>query len=123
MYEVSYETTFCATHRLLQAGQPCEPLHGHDWRVEVTAAAADLDPAGLVIDFEHLKQAVSEVASRFHYGDIGSHPDLAGQSPSAEVVAHYFFVEVKRLLGPAGERLTRVRAFEAPGCSATYAQG
>jgi 6-pyruvoyltetrahydropterin/6-carboxytetrahydropterin synthase len=123
LYEASYETTFCATHRLLSAGQPCEPLHGHDWRVEITAAADSLDDAGLVIDFEQLKRALAEVTARFHYGDIGSHPDLAGQSPSAEVVARYIFGEVRKLLGPAGARLKHVRVFEAPGCSATYAEG
>jgi 6-pyruvoyltetrahydropterin/6-carboxytetrahydropterin synthase len=123
LYEVSYETTFCATHRLLSSGQPCEPLHGHDWRVEVTAATAELDRDGLVVDFEHLKRALSEVTSRFHYGDIGSHPDLAGQSPSAEVMAHYFFIELKKLLGPSAAHLKRVRVFEAPGCSATYVEG
>ncbi len=43
MYEVAYETTFCATHRLTDRGSPVEPLHGHDWRVEVVAAGDDLD--------------------------------------------------------------------------------
>ncbi|PYQ20974.1 MAG: 6-carboxytetrahydropterin synthase QueD, partial [Acidobacteria bacterium] len=38
MFEVAYETTFCATHVLTDAGQPIEPVHGHDWRVEVVAA-------------------------------------------------------------------------------------
>jgi len=32
LYEVSCETGFSATHRLVQDGRPLEPLHGHDWR-------------------------------------------------------------------------------------------
>ena len=39
MFEVAYETTFCATHVLHRDGQPIEPQHGHDWRVEVVAEA------------------------------------------------------------------------------------
>jgi 6-pyruvoyl-tetrahydropterin synthase len=74
-----------------------------------------------VVDFEHLKEAVAEICRRFHYGDITSHPDFAGRSPSAEAVARYFFDEVRRLMGPEGERLVRVRVWEAPGCSAAYA--
>ena len=70
MFEVSYETTFCATHRLTDGGRPIEPLHGHDWRVEV--------------------------------------------------VAQYFFEEVRKGLGEEGRGLVRVRVWEAPGCSATY---
>ena len=122
MYEVAYETTFCATHRLTRDGRPIEPNHGHDWRVEAVAAGRDLDGLGVVIDFEHLKEAVGGVAGRFHYGDLNSHPDLAGTSPSAEVVARYFFDEVRKGLGPEGRLLRRVRVWEAPGCSATYAE-
>jgi 6-pyruvoyltetrahydropterin/6-carboxytetrahydropterin synthase len=122
MYEAAYETTFCATHVLTKDGRPLEPLHGHDWRVEVVAASEKLDDVGLVVDFEELKKAVAEVAARFHYKDINSHPDLASLSPSAEVMARYFFQEVKQRLGGAGRLVRRVRVWEAPGCSATYAE-
>ena len=70
MFEVAYETTFCATHLLHRDGQPVEPPHGHDWRVEVVAAGEALDRLGVVVDFEHLKAAVGDVCRRFHYGDI-----------------------------------------------------
>ena len=75
MFEVAYETTFCATHVLHDGGQPIEPQHGHDWRVEVVAAGESLDSLGVVVDFEHLKKAVGEICRRFHYADITSHPD------------------------------------------------
>jgi 6-pyruvoyltetrahydropterin/6-carboxytetrahydropterin synthase len=122
LFEVAYETTFCATHVLHRDGQPIEPQHGHDWRVEVVATGETLDGLGVVVDFEHLKQAVAGIAARFHYGDITSHPDFAGQSPSAEAVARYFFRELRGALGPEGERLVRVRVWEAPGCSASYSE-
>jgi 6-pyruvoyltetrahydropterin/6-carboxytetrahydropterin synthase len=120
LFEVAYETTFCATHVLHEGGRPIEPQHGHDWRVEVVAAGETLDRLGVVVDFERLKEAVAGICRRFHYGDITSHPDFAGQSPSAEAVARYFFREVRRTLGAEGDRLVRVRVWEAPGCSATY---
>lgn len=120
MYEVSYETTFCATHRLTDGGRPIEPVHGHDWRVEVVAEGETLDRIGVVVDFEHLKKVLAEVASRFHYKDLNAHPDFAGQSLSAEVVARYFFDEVRKGLGEEGRGLVRVRVWEAPGCTATY---
>jgi 6-pyruvoyltetrahydropterin/6-carboxytetrahydropterin synthase len=116
VFEVAYETTFCATHVLH------EPQHGHDWRVEVVAAGETLDRLGVVVDFERLKEAVAGIGRRFHYADLTSHPGFAGQSPSAEAVARYFFREVKAVLGEEGARLRRVRVWEAPGCSATYAE-
>jgi hypothetical protein len=60
------------------------------------------------------------VAGRFHYKDLNAHPDLAGRSISAEVMARYFFDEVRKGLGDEGRLLVRVRVWEAPGCSATY---
>jgi len=120
LFEVAYETTFCATHVLHRDGEAVEPPHGHDWRVEVVAAGEALDRLGVVVDFEHLKAAVGDVCRRLHYGDITSHPDFAGESPSAEAVARYLFREVRRAMGPEGDHLVRVRVWEAPGCSASY---
>ncbi|HEY7510388.1 MAG TPA: 6-carboxytetrahydropterin synthase [Vicinamibacteria bacterium] len=122
MFEVSYQTTFCALHRLTDGGKPIEPPHGHDWRVEAVAAGEQLDRIGVVIDFERLKETLGEVASRFHYRDINEHPAFAGQSTSAEVVARYFFHEVRKGLGDEGRLLRRVQVWEAPGCSATYSE-
>lgn len=122
MFEVAYETTFCSTHRLTRDGRPIEPIHGHDWRVEAVAAGDALDALGIVIDFEELKKAVGAVAARFHYKDMNEHPGLGGQSPSAEVVARYFFHEVRKGLGAEGRHLRRVRVWEAPGCSAVYVE-
>jgi 6-pyruvoyltetrahydropterin/6-carboxytetrahydropterin synthase len=122
VFEVAYETMFCATHVLHESGRPVEPSHGHDWRIEVVAGGDRLDRVGVVVDFEHLKEAVDEVARRFHYGDITTHPHFAGQSPSAEAVARYFFDEVRKAMGEEGERLRRVRVWEAPGCSASYSE-
>jgi len=122
VFEVAYETTFCSTHRLTRDGQPIEPNHGHDWRVEAVAAGPALDGLGVVIDFEHLKKAVGDVAATFHYRDMNEHPGLRGVSPSAEVVARYFFREVRQGLGAEGRLLRRVRVWEAPGCSASYAE-
>jgi len=120
LFEVAYQTTFCATHRLTEDGRPLEPLHGHDWQVEVVAAGESLDGIGVVVDFEHLKRAVGEVASRFHYQDINAHPAFHEKSPSAEALARYFFEEVRSGMGEEGRYLLRVRVWEAPGCSATY---
>jgi 6-pyruvoyltetrahydropterin/6-carboxytetrahydropterin synthase len=122
LFEAAYETTFCATHVLTRDGRPIEPVHGHDWRVEVVSAGERLDEVGVVVDFEHLKEAVRAVCDRFHYGDINSHPDFKGQSPSAEALARYFFQEVRKRMGAEGRYLRRVRVWEAPGCSATYSE-
>lgn len=122
LYEVSCETGFSATHRLVQGGRPLEPLHGHDWRVEAVAAGQELDAAGLLIDFVTLKRVLDETATALHHSDLNARQEFAGASPSAEIVARHFFDEIVRRLGASGRALVRVRVQEAPGCSATYAK-
>ena len=46
-----------------RTASPIEPNHGHDWRVEAVAAGETLDALGVVVDFEHLKEAVGEVGA------------------------------------------------------------
>ena len=60
--------------------------------------------------------------SKFHYKDLNDHPAFSGSSPSAEAVARHFFQEVREGMEGDGERLCRVRVWEAPGCSATYSE-
>ena len=120
MFEVAYETTFCSTHRLTEGGRPVEPVHGHDWRVEVVASGTELDRFGVVIDFEVLKKAMASIGETFHYKDMNEHPAFRDESPSAEAVARHVFRELRRLLGAEAALLRRVRVWEAPGCSATY---
>jgi 6-pyruvoyltetrahydropterin/6-carboxytetrahydropterin synthase len=100
-----------------------EPLHGHDWRVEVSVAGQELDASGLLVDFAEVQGALREVAGALHHSDLNSLPAFAGLSPSAEVVARHAFYEVRRRLRRQGSTLRRVRVFEAPGCTATYAEG
>src|SRR5262249_22282234 len=118
VFEVAYETTFCATHVLTRGGQPIDPPHGSDWRVAPAAAGDVLSDLGVVGEFERVRKAVGEVPRRSHKGDITSPADFGGQSPCAEAVARYFFREVRKGLGAEGRQLKRVRVWEAPGCSA-----
>jgi len=119
---VACRTTICAALRHIANAQATERVNGHNWRVGGVAARESLDRFAVVIDFGRLKEVLGEVASRFHYQDVNEHPAFAGQSPSAEAVARYFFLEVRKGLGGDGSRLRRVRVWEAPGCSATYSE-
>ena len=56
MYELMVEDTFDAAHALRGYDGPCENLHGHTWKVEVTIEAEKLDKIGLVVDFKDMKK-------------------------------------------------------------------
>jgi len=48
---------FCAGHRLMNHGGPCEFFHGHNYSVEFFVQAAQTDSVGRIIDFSALKKA------------------------------------------------------------------
>ena len=67
MYTVTREIRFCYAHRLTGPDQTWRHLHGHNARLLITLASADLDRIGMVMDFTQLKRVVG--------GWIGEHLD------------------------------------------------
>lgn len=49
---------FCSGHRVMGHENKCAHLHGHNYVVELTAAASSLDGIGRVIDFSVLKSKI-----------------------------------------------------------------
>lgn len=119
MYEVSVEAIFSASHRLRLYDGELEPPHGHDWRVTATFRGDALDAIGVLVDFVEAQQRLSEIAGRLHHTELGDNPLLAGQNPSAEIVAKTIFDALGENAQLAAT-LHRVRVTEAPGCAATY---
>ena len=64
MYRLTIQTSFAAAHNLLQYQGDCENLHGHNWKVDVTVAARELDKSGLGIDFKILPTTTSTLPFR-----------------------------------------------------------
>ena len=61
MFEVKVETSFSSAHHLLNYKGKCENMHGHNWKVEVTARGNELDKSNILIDFKVLKKLVNEI--------------------------------------------------------------
>lgn len=125
MYEATVERTFSAAHAIRLPDGSLEPLHGHDWRVEVTVAAAELDDIETVMDFHDLENRVDEQLARVHnrnLNDVAPFSDGQGNlavNPTAERVAWWLAESVSPGL-PKSVRLVSVRIGEAPGCYAIY---
>ena len=125
MYEITVSRTFDAAHALVLYDGSVEPVHRHDWVVQVTVGAQELDRIGVVMDFhllaEQLGRLVADVDGR-SFNDI---PPFTGTpvakaiNPSAEQVARWFSSRIADEL-PSGVRLLSVAIDEAVGCSATY---
>ena len=92
--------------------------------MEAVAAGEDLDGLGVVIDFEHLKKVVGEVAARFHYRDMNEHAGPGRRQPVGGGGGALLLPRrCRKGLGAEGRLLRRVRVWEAPGCIApSYAE-
>jgi len=52
------DISFCAGHRVKDHETKCSKPHGHNYRVEITATAEQLDKLGRIIDFAVLKEKI-----------------------------------------------------------------
>ena len=121
MYQVTVARVFAAAHALRLYDGSTEPVHGHNWTVEVTVAAEQLDEIDVVVDFHQLETVIDRLLERVNNTNLNDiEPFLDGAiNPTAERVAWWISREVGEAL-PHGARLDSVKVGEAPGCSATY---
>lgn len=80
VHSVVVRHNFEAAHRLPRLGGKCQNLHGHSWRVAVTASAPSLDDDGILVEFggfkAHLRQWIDD---RLDHGTmLGERDSLLG---------------------------------------------
>lgn len=110
MFEVTVEAGFSSGHYLRNYRGKCENPHGHNYKVFVTLIGADLDEAGLLLDFKLLKQVMRPVVDRLDHQMINDlEPFKAELNPSAENLARYFFQETARQLHDMTSGRVRVK--------------
>jgi 6-pyruvoyltetrahydropterin/6-carboxytetrahydropterin synthase len=91
MYEVTVEAGFSSGHYLRNYVGKCENPHGHNYRVLVTLAGAELDDSGLLLDFKLLKNVLRPTIDYLDHNMINDLEPFTTLNPSAENLARYFF--------------------------------
>jgi len=119
VFEVKIISEFNSAHRLRNYKGKCENLHGHNWKVEVAAAASALDENGFVVDFTELKAVTNEFLKKLDHKVLNSLPYFKRKNPSAEHIAQLIFCEVARKI-PKGVELKRVAVWETWANCAIY---
>ena len=123
MYEVRVEAGFAAGHYLRNYRGKCENPHGHNYKVQVTLRGAELDEAGLLLDFKLLKQVMRPVIDRLDHQMMNDIEPFVTINPSAENLARYFFDETNAQLHQMTAGRVRVKdctIFETDTTTATY---
>jgi len=117
MFIISYETQFQASHFVRGYKEKGEPLHEHNWRVEVRLRKKETDETGIAFDFEDLKKETENIVSSLKEKNLNELEDFKIMNPTTENLAKWFHDGLqKRLKGIVEE----VRVWEAEGCSIVY---
>jgi 6-pyruvoyltetrahydropterin/6-carboxytetrahydropterin synthase len=120
MFEVTIIKSFSAAHLLAEIGGKCETLHGHNFKVEITVGADQLNSNGLLIDFRILKKYLGEVLEAIDHKHLNALSFFTDVNPSAENIAQYIYEQMDAKVKTAGVRMVRVKIWESENASVTY---
>ncbi len=120
MFEITVETSFSSAHQLRGYSGGCENLHGHNWRVMVTASSVGLDSLGMIVDFRQLKNKVEEVVLKLDHKFINEIPPFDTLNPTAENISKYIYGLVSDSLDVEGVSVVSVKVWESEKAAATY---
>jgi 6-pyruvoyltetrahydropterin/6-carboxytetrahydropterin synthase len=125
---------FDAAHRIPGHPGKCAYLHGHTYHLEVTVGSPQLDPLGMVMDFDDLRAVVRKaVLDAWDHATLLAPDDPLGPAiaavqadapdrvvrlsgnPTAEVMTREAWTAIEQAL-PPGIELERVAIRETPHC-------
>jgi 6-pyruvoyltetrahydropterin/6-carboxytetrahydropterin synthase len=120
MYEITIIKSFSAAHRLADIGGKCEELHGQNFKVELTVAAPDLNPVGILIDFRDIKKWLNEILNNLDHKDLNKLSFFKKTNPSSENVAKYIYHEMILKTEQVNVKIARVKVWESENAAITY---
>ena len=115
--EVTKEFTFDSCHHLLAYDGPCERLHGHTYKLQVTIKGTP-DLRGMVLDFKDLKKVVKErIIDQLDHYNLN---DKLGYNTTAENMVVHFYDIIKQYCDNHFLDVVCVRLWETPTSYAEY---
>jgi 6-pyruvoyltetrahydropterin/6-carboxytetrahydropterin synthase len=120
MYRLMIKTSFAAAHNLINYQGDCENLHGHNWRVEVTVAAKELDKSGLGIDFKVLKKQTNQLLDELDHKYLNDLEPFKIESPSSENISRYLFERLSSMLNNDNVTVEQINVWESENACASY---
>lgn len=108
MYYISKKLEIAGAHNLkLDYESKCENLHGHNWIVIIYCKNETLNQNGMIIDFKHIKNKISDKLDHQYLNDI------VDFNPTAENMAKWICDEI-------GDICYKVSVQESEGNIAIY---
>jgi len=108
MYRIRKRLEISGAHRLcLEYNSKCSNLHGHNWIIDIYMESENLNSSGMVCDFTHIKQNITDKLDHKYLNDIFAF------NPTAENIAKWICDEL-------GEKCYKVTVQESEGNIAEY---
>ncbi len=124
MFEVIVEAEFCAAHALRHYHGRTEPLHGHNYRVQVVVRGKRLQKkVKYLVDFIPLRKALQAVVQRMDHTNLNELPPFDRENPSAESLAVYIAGEIDKIWSDPGGKIAAVTVWETSSTAARYIPG
>jgi len=122
MYSLEVTTHFSAAHKLRDYQGECEALHGHNWKVVVTASGETLDHLGMLLDFKDLKRKINAIVQQLDHSYLNDIPPFDTRNPSSENIACYLFQELRKSINDENISVSQVKVWESENCAAIYSE-
>ncbi len=119
-FDITVLGTFSGAHRLRLPNGEWEPLHGHNWRVEVVIAAQRLDRWDMAVDFLDVQRWLRETLAKLEHRYLNEMPEFRRRNPSAERIAMFIAERVASSLKRSGCRVVQASVWETDETCATY---
>lgn len=120
MYELTVVSRFAAAHQLRNYKGKCENLHGHNWKVEVTVRAKELNEIGLGLDFTEIKEALNHVLNQLDHSFLNDLSMFETDNPSSENISRWVCEHLSDRLDDGNVQVLRVTIWESEDACATY---
>lgn len=120
MYELKIIDQFAAAHQLRGIKGGCENLHGHNWKIEVSAAGRKLGQDGLLIDFREIKRATKDILDGLDHKFLNDVEPFKAVEPSSENIARHIFESLSQRVNADDVKISRVTAWESDSACASY---
>ncbi|HYA13812.1 MAG TPA: 6-carboxytetrahydropterin synthase [Syntrophales bacterium] len=120
MYEVTIKQSFSAAHRLQEIGNISEKLHGHNFTVEVSLSSHWLNEAGILIDFNILKEWMEEFLRELDHKNLNEIDYFKNINPSVENIAKFIYDRIAEKVKCHNLDLSRVTVWESEDSRVSY---
>lgn len=120
MYELKIQLEFSAAHNLRGYEGECEKLHGHNWKVEASLLAKNLDNIGIALDFKIFKKETEKIIKTLDHKYLNDIPPFDKENPSSENIARIIFKKLSDALNNENIKISKVTVWESERAAAAY---